>query len=266
MIFSRGLGQYNIPSPSGYTDFSTYKSYVLGLNPQFAACGNPTTCPDISGFQTLAQDILQAWQAQNAPGGSITQAVAAQNAALNPTLSFSSSGAQNAPGGNPVVSFNPSRSGGVLQPGDTWTVSITGGSPNTVVSVTNNGKSGTVGKTDANGNFTLAGSVLANQVGSYTESWFVGGTPAGTFSFSVVSPSSGGGGGGTSSSGGGGSSNTGGTGGGAPPPAQQPLATPPSACSLALFGETSCIGPIGTTTAVVAAALVLVLVMMGGKR
>ena len=40
-----------------------------------------------------------------------------------------------------------------------------------------------------------------------------------------------------------------------------------SACAFALFGETSCIGPVGTTTAlVIGGALLALFLLMGGKR
>ena len=39
-----------------------------------------------------------------------------------------------------------------------------------------------------------------------------------------------------------------------------------SACSFALFGETSCIGPFGSTTALVLAALVAAMLFFGGKK
>ena len=48
-------------------------------------------------------------------------------------------------------------------------------------------------------------------------------------------------------------------------PAPAPTATS-SPCSIALFGETSCIGPVGTTTALVIAAGIAALFFMGGKR
>ena len=48
-------------------------------------------------------------------------------------------------------------------------------------------------------------------------------------------------------------------------PAPAPAATT-STCSIALFGETSCIGPVGTTTALVIAAGIAALFFMGGKR
>lgn len=51
----------------------------------------------------------------------------------------------------------------------------------------------------------------------------------------------------------------------APPPATSTSAT--SACAFALFGETSCIGPVGTTTAlVIGGALLALFLLMGGKR
>jgi hypothetical protein len=47
-------------------------------------------------------------------------------------------------------------------------------------------------------------------------------------------------------------------------PAASPLAA--SACSFALFGDTSCIGPIGTTTALALAALVAAFFVFGSKH
>jgi hypothetical protein len=44
-------------------------------------------------------------------------------------------------------------------------------------------------------------------------------------------------------------------------------AAPAAGCSFALFGDTSCIGPIGTTTALVLGAAALALFLMfGGKK
>ena len=63
------------------------------------------------------------------------------------------------------------------------------GPPNQPVSLTGtlNGSpfpGSTLGSTDANGNFTWSAPV-ANAPGVYTESWTVGGQPAGTFTFTV---------------------------------------------------------------------------------
>ena len=58
-----------------------------------------------------------------------------------------------------------------------------------------------MGSTDSSGNWTSNGQITAAQVGSWTESWTVGGQPVGNFAFTVV-PASGapGTGGSTSSS------------------------------------------------------------------
>lgn len=40
----------------------------------------------------------------------------------------------------------------------------------------------------------------------------------------------------------------------------------PESCSVALFGETSCIGPFGTSTAILLGAIVAAFFLFGGKR
>src|SRR5579883_831020 len=103
---------------------------------------------------------------------------------------------------HPKVAFHTSRSGSVLYPGDSWTISITGGQPNAPVKVVGgvNGQQNTVvyGTTDANGNFTLSGIGRAHRrrgslrgtfsqsdVGSWSETWYVGNDLAGSFTFQV---------------------------------------------------------------------------------
>jgi hypothetical protein len=90
---------------------------------------------------------------------------------------------------SPRVAFSTSRGGTSLVPGDTWQVSISGGAPNTQVTVTG-GKAGqnatsAMGTTDASGNFSLSGSITPDQIGSWNEQWAVGGVNAGSFSFTV---------------------------------------------------------------------------------
>lgn len=97
------------------------------------------------------------------------------------------SGASTASG---TFRFNASRSGSVLLPGDTWTVSIAGAAKNAAVVATGgvNGASAVLvnGVTDANGNFIAAGQIGAGDVGTWAESWSVGGTVIGTLAFSVI--------------------------------------------------------------------------------
>jgi hypothetical protein len=91
---------------------------------------------------------------------------------------------------SPHVSFSSSRGGTVLEPGDTWHISITGGPPHSPVTVSGSTPSGSfsnspMGTTDGNGNFALAGTITADQVGNWSESWSVGSLSAGAFSFTV---------------------------------------------------------------------------------
>ena len=103
---------------------------------------------------------------------------------------------------SPRVSFSTARQG-TLYPGDSWQIQITGGAPNTPVYAdgTFNGATNrnTMGSTDSAGNFSLTGSIGASEVGNWSETWWVGQSNAGTFSFSVSpTPSSGAPAGGTS--------------------------------------------------------------------
>jgi hypothetical protein len=89
-----------------------------------------------------------------------------------------------APSYSPTVKFQTARA--TPQVGDGWSVLITGGAPNSPVTVSvNGGASQNYGNTDASGNFTTSGTFTADQVGKYTEQWSVGGQSAGAFSFTV---------------------------------------------------------------------------------
>ena len=101
------------------------------------------------------------------------------------TPSSSSNGAY-----NPVVSFQGSRAGSTFQPGDSWAIQISGGAPNTLVTVNgvHNGAAATnqMGSTDQNGNFSLSGVFDTSVIGNWSETWYVGTQTAGTFTFSVI--------------------------------------------------------------------------------
>ena len=93
---------------------------------------------------------------------------------------------------NPVATFT-TPNGQTPQVGDPWSISIKGAAPNAQVVVTqtiNGGapKSGQFGTSDGNGNFAASGTFTPDTVGSWTESWTVGGAPAGSFNFQVVVP------------------------------------------------------------------------------
>ena len=111
----------------------------------------------------------------------------------NPANSTSVAPTGAAPGVS--LAFITSRGGTVLQPGDTWTIKISGATPNIQVSASGikSGQSlGTTsfGSTDANGNFTLSGSIDSTMLGSWAETWYVGSQTAGQLSFSVVAQGS----------------------------------------------------------------------------
>lgn len=89
------------------------------------------------------------------------------------------------------VHFQSSRGGTLVYPGDTWTVTISGASPNLPVQVQGgkNGASNTtpMGSTDSAGNFSLSGRFTQDDIGSWVENWSVGGRGSGSFNFTVGS-------------------------------------------------------------------------------
>lgn len=77
-----------------------------------------------------------------------------------------------------------------LQVGDRWQIQISNAGRNAPVAVTG-GQNGAnaitpMGSTDSNGNWTSNGQITADQIGSWTEAWTVGGQPVGNFAFTVV--------------------------------------------------------------------------------
>jgi hypothetical protein len=124
--------------------------------------------------------------------------LAIQSAPDNPVVTTWDGSHAYAPAAPPMVitprggqfSFQSSRGGTSLYVGDTWTVSITGATPNspvTVVGTANTGPFGTttMGTTDSAGNFSKSGTLGTGDVGNWGEQWSVGGLPSGTVSFSV---------------------------------------------------------------------------------
>jgi hypothetical protein len=85
--------------------------------------------------------------------------------------------------------FSPSRSG-ALYPGDTWNITIRGASPGLQVSASGmmQGRSfnSIFGVTDANGNFTLSGTIGIGDVGDWQEDWYVSSVKSGSANFTVV--------------------------------------------------------------------------------
>jgi hypothetical protein len=77
-----------------------------------------------------------------------------------------------------------------LAVGDRWQIQISNAARNAPVSVKGgqNGAQDTtpMGSTDSSGNWTSNGQITADQIGSWTEAWTVGGQPVGNFAFTVV--------------------------------------------------------------------------------
>ena len=146
--------------------------------------------------------------AQNAtPGAQYDAAVAAcngqfaiQNASqsgvgINYTTVGSSgagSGSGSAPANGGKLIFTSSRGGtNAFQVGDTWQVQITGATPNSPVTVSGSMPGSTfsgtsMGSTDNSGNFSKSGTFDTSTVGSWQETWAVGGAQSGTISFTVA--------------------------------------------------------------------------------
>jgi hypothetical protein len=79
---------------------------------------------------------------------------------------------------------------------DTWRFTVTGGRPNTPVTVTarkNGGAASTAtyGKTDAAGNWTMSGKSDAGDAGTWSQSWSVGGTDAGSITVQITTAAAG---------------------------------------------------------------------------
>ena len=150
-------------------------------------------------------------------------------------------------GYSPVVSFLPSRQG-MLEVGDTWVIRITGGAPNSIVSVYGgqNGVSTTnqMGVTDQNGNFQVSGTIDSSSIGNWSETWYVGSQNAGSFSFSVASPSS---------------DSTPPPSGGALPGGSAPPLSPATPSSTWIPG-------VSNTVVLAGGGLLALLVLMGGRR
>lgn len=90
---------------------------------------------------------------------------------------------------------NTSRPGQSLQVGDSWTLTVTGppNSPVSDLAVQNGNSLGVTpyGSTNSSGVFTLNGTATAGTVGTWSETWSVGGVNAPALNFSVAAAPSG---------------------------------------------------------------------------
>ena len=221
--FRFGLG--SILTPPNYEQCDTFDSACVARNEVLS------NAYDLASSQAQAQANMDQCMAnaQNAtPGAQYDATVARCNGqfaiqnSVDPAAALAAaiaagSGSGTGPnvvnpqisrGGN--VTFTTSRGGNALQVGDTWLVAITGASPNSPVTVSGSTpteafSAKSMGSTDANGNFSTAGTITS-QLGAWSETWAVGGVISGSFTFTAAAASatpSGGGapaGGGTTSS------------------------------------------------------------------
>ena len=101
-------------------------------------------------------------------------------------------GSGSAPANGGKLIFTSSRGGtNAFQVGDTWQVQITGATPNSPVTVSGSMPGSTfsgtsMGSTDNSGNFSKSGTFDTSTVGSWQETWAVGGAQSGTISFTVA--------------------------------------------------------------------------------
>jgi hypothetical protein len=177
--------------------WAAFKAYNAGTwQAPGAMCGgtNPQYGPTSSVLYPNVY-ISPTWSGNAAPAGVTDATVQAQYAATQAAGSGSSSQGS----GKGSLTFSTPRSGGVLYPGDAWTIKISGATPNSPVAVTGNGSAATygtnittpMGTTDSSGNWALSGSIDSTQIGQWYENWSVGGQSVGSFSFTVQAAPSG---------------------------------------------------------------------------
>ena len=80
----------------------------------------------------------------------------------------------------PTVSITDNTTGSTttLAVGDSYTFQVTGAAPFSVVFVSETGWSASLGYTDAGGSFQLSGTVLSTVVGTWAQTWSIGGVAA----------------------------------------------------------------------------------------
>lgn len=201
-------------------------------NPSSSSC----TIPNGPAILTAQQKCLQAAGVWNPVTGACDMTGPVSQVTTNPS---------NGTGGGSLA-FVTSRSGSVFQPGDTWTLRITGAAPNSPVSVygglVGSLQNNSMGTTDGQGNWSKSGTFDSSTFGTWQETWYVGGKQVGSqINFSVAQPGTGSvpTGGGTSPG-----SGTGTAGGGIPS---------------TIFG-------INSTYVLAGGAALVLLLAMGGRR
>lgn len=158
---------------------------LTGPNPEFPQGVCLTNCGDTSIYSTVGSQYACEQQNQAA-----INAAGYEGPTNAPPVTPVSTSPPPTPTYSPRLSFNTSRGGSTVYPGDTWTIQISGAPPSQPVSVLGvhpDGGSATqgYGNTDGSGSFALAGAITADMVGNWQETWSVGGQQVGSFSFTV---------------------------------------------------------------------------------
>ena len=200
-----GMGVFTPPATPKYAVCETYDSacvagnevlanaYDLAMN-QAQANNNNDQClanAQLSQGQPNYDALVAACGGQLAIQ-SAPQSGAGINYATVGSQSSSGSASFGIPANGGKMIFTTSRGGtNALQVGDTWQVQITGASPNSPVTVSGSMPGGTfsgpsMGSTDNSGNFSKSGTFDTSTVGSWQETWAVGGAQSGTISFTVA--------------------------------------------------------------------------------
>jgi hypothetical protein len=151
---------------------------AAGVAPPPNDCAQRTyglTLPNSSGGTNILTPQAQAIFDPNYTGPGSTPASAPAPTVTPVSLKFTN-----------LTSGNNSK----LAVGDRWQIQISNAARNAPVSVTGgqNGAHDTtpMGSSDSSGNWTSNGQITADQIGSWTEAWTVGGQPVGNFAFTVV--------------------------------------------------------------------------------
>jgi len=164
--------------------------------------GNEGQGPSNIPTASIPADVITAWNTGQPNVAAFTADAAAQQAAgnyivassipiaANPLTStqVTQQAVQTSSGGSGGMNFSFQPSGYAV--GDTWTMQISGATPNSPVSISasQNGTAlGTTpfGNTDANGNWSLSGTFDSTTIGSWVETVMIGGASVGTVSFTI---------------------------------------------------------------------------------
>ena len=181
--------------------WAALKAYNAGTwQPPATQCTGPQN-PDYGPQSSVLYPniyISPTWTGSDTPVGVTDADVQAQyvanQAAAAARAAAQTPVAQTQQSGGGTLTFSTPRSNGVLYPGDAWTITIKGATPNAPVAVTGNSSPASfgtnvttpMGTTDGSGNWALSGSIDSSQIGKWFEDWSVGGHSVGSFSFRVA--------------------------------------------------------------------------------